>query len=124
MRPRALQPSNHINPAAHPIRPTAMSLTRQLNPSLLLAGEWGRLGHGDSSDCLTPTRIEGGGETHSKALPKLSAAFAADAHSGYQIVGQRTRVAACPSLLPALFPSLLLDETPATCARACFPPDV
>jgi len=45
-------------------------------------GEWGRLGHGDSSDCLTPTRIEGGGETHSKALPKLSAAFAADAHSG------------------------------------------
>ena len=45
-------------------------------------GEWGRLGHGDSSDCYEPTKIEGGGETHSVALPKLSAAFAADAHSG------------------------------------------
>jgi len=45
-------------------------------------GEWGRLGHGDSTDCLEPTRIEGGGETHSIALPKLAAAFACDAHSG------------------------------------------
>ena len=45
-------------------------------------GEWGRLGHGDSSDCYEPTKIEGGGETHSIALPKLTAAFGADAHSG------------------------------------------
>lgn len=45
-------------------------------------GEWGRLGHGDSSDCYEPTKIEGGGETHSVALPKLTAAFGADAHSG------------------------------------------
>jgi len=39
-------------------------------------GEWGRLGHYDSSDCLEPTRVEECDE-----LGGIQAAFAADAHS-------------------------------------------